>query len=97
MGLAAILTPDEPTEDRPCHTERVTRDVRTFEGRLRVAIGDRPVDRVAREAGVGRRTLRDLLLGVRKRGAYSGTIELLAEHLSVSPAWLQYGVTAVSA
>lgn len=79
----------------PCNTERVSgahEDESTFEARLRRAIGHQPVDRVARESKVGRRTLRDLLEpGRRKRGCYLETITLLAAYLHVSAAWLAFG------
>lgn len=63
----------------------------TFVERLREAIAGRPVDRVARRAGVHRITLRNMLAGKLKRGAFSETIEALAQELEVEPGWLAYG------
>lgn len=63
----------------------------TLSTRLRTAIGTRPVDQVARLAGIDRQTLRRLLHDKQKRGAFTSTIRALAEVLGVSPAWLAFG------
>ncbi len=60
-------------------------------GRLRQAIGNRPVDEVARTAGIGRITLRDILRRRGKRGPYLDTIVALARALKVRPAWIAWG------
>jgi len=59
--------------------------------RLRLAIGSRPLDRVAREAKVDRQTLRAALRDDQKRGPTLDTIEALARVLLVSPGWLAFG------
>ena len=63
----------------------------TFEQRLRQAIGDRPVDRVARLAHMSRTNLRRMLKGETKNGPRTDTVAGLAEILEVDPGWLAFG------
>lgn len=83
------LNLDEPAEE-PGAAEDAT-GVDAFVARLRKAIGDRPVDVVARRAGISREALRVLLRGgVRKRGMYPDTIEAIARVCGVRAAWLAF-------
>ena len=47
--------------------------------RLAEAIGDLPLDRVAERAHVHRSTIRRVLQGTGKRGAYTGTVEAIEQ------------------
>lgn len=68
----------------------------TFEERLRFAIGKRPVDRVAREAGVDRQTLRRMLNGKAKLRSYIDTVERIARACKVPAGWLAFGETTTT-
>lgn len=67
----------------------------TLADRLRAAIGGRPVDQVAREAGIDRQTLRGLLRGEYKRGPYCDTLEAIAKATGVRASWLAFGEEGV--
>lgn len=66
--------------------------IETVVGRILTAIGDRPVDRVAREAGLARETLRGILRGCRKGSVELDTIERIARVTGVNPEWIAWGV-----
>lgn len=62
----------------------------TLAARLSIAIAGRPKDQVARLAGINRKTLRRILAGRSKRGAYADTLDALARTLGVRPEWLAF-------
>ena len=62
-----------------------------LQGRIHQAIAGRPLDAVARAAGLDRNTLRSLLRNTHKRGPYLDTLVRLAQALEVEPAWLAFG------
>lgn len=62
-----------------------------FSSRLRAAIGDASLHRVARDAGIDRKTIRILLRGQRKLRGHVDTIEAIAKAVGVSPGWLAFG------
>ena len=79
-----VTTPDPPLV-LACSIEAVA-------ARLRTAIAGRPLDRVARDAGIDRQTLRKFLRGVGyKRAMYPDTIARLATVLGRPAGWLMYG------